>query len=52
MDDESLYPEIHVLCHYCAEPLAIPAGLNATEAVWMHEPECRALIDLPLAAEA
>jgi hypothetical protein len=52
MDDDSLYPEIHVVCHNCAEPLAIPAGLNALEAVWMHEPDCRALADTVLPAEA
>jgi hypothetical protein len=43
--DESLFPEIHVVCHACAEPLPIPAGLNALEAVWMHEPECRVVLE-------
>ncbi len=49
-DDESLFPEIHVVCHACAEPLAVPAGLNAVEAVWMHEPECSALAEAPAEA--
>jgi hypothetical protein len=43
IEDEHLYPEIRVVCHNCADALPIPAGLNAVEAVWMHEPECRAL---------
>jgi hypothetical protein len=43
--DESLFPEIHVVCHACAEPLPIPTGLTVFEAVWMHEPECAALLE-------
>lgn len=40
MIDDDLFPEIHVVCHNCAEPLAIPVGLDAAEAVWMHQSEC------------
>ncbi len=40
--DESLFPEICVVCHACQHELPVPAGLNAAEAAWMHEPECSA----------
>ena len=43
MYEDDLFPEIHVICHHCSDALAVPAGLNAVEAVWMHEPDCRAL---------
>jgi hypothetical protein len=52
IDDESLFPEIRVVCHNCAEPLPIPAGLNAVEAVWMHESECQVLLSEANFAEA
>ena len=43
IEDEHLFPEIRVVCHNCADSLPIPVGLNAVEAVWMHESECSAL---------
>jgi hypothetical protein len=44
-EEDFLFPEIHVICHHCSDPLEVPAGLNAVEAVWMHEPDCRALLE-------
>jgi hypothetical protein len=43
--DEALFPEICVVCHACNDELPVPPGLTAIEAAWMHEPECRALIE-------
>jgi hypothetical protein len=51
-EDEHLFPEICVVCHNCADALPIPPGLTAVETVWMHEPECRALVpEIPSLAD-
>ena len=38
--DDSLFPEICVVCDECGAEVAIPSGLSAVEAAWMHEPDC------------
>ena len=48
--DEALFPEICVVCHACDDELPVPPGLTAVEAMWMHEPECPALIEAAAAS--
>jgi len=38
---EDLWPVITVVCAICESEIEVPAGLNAADALWLHEHDCR-----------
>lgn len=38
---EDLWPVITVMCAICEYEIEVPAGLNAADALWLHEHDCR-----------
>lgn len=40
--DETSFPELSILCARCSSDVAVPPGLNALDAAWMHEHDCPA----------
>ena len=39
-NDESLYPDVSLVCTHCESELPVAADQNAEDLVWLHERRC------------
>jgi hypothetical protein len=45
MSEETLYPEITLLCASCRNDVTVPEGAQPLDVLWLHERRCRATVD-------